>query len=350
MEKKLSPRRDGAIDLVKALAICAVLCIHCSANHFANYPVGSLRWLATDFFGSVSRWAVPAFLLCSGALMNDPDRDVSIKKLFSRYLLRLAAALGAWAVFYELLRLFFSRGSAPVGQLLLQAGKNLLYGNTYYHLYYFYFVFALYLALPLTRLVVRCASPSELRYIVGLWLLLGGVLRFLQFFWPFSQMYASLLYLVMPAAFLCPGLGLLGWYLRQHPPKDWIAPLLTFLAGFAVTFLGTWRRSAQAGELDQFYLDGFSLFILVMAVGVFRLSQWWGLRWGETPKAVRFLSAASFCVYLVHPFFQALAVPSLFLALPVWLAVPAQAAVLLSLSLAAYWVLRRLPVVGRWLI
>lgn len=348
MEKKLSPRRDGAIDLVKALAICAVLCIHCSANHFANHPVGSLRWLATDFFGSVSRWAVPAFLLCSGALMNDPDRDVSIKKLFSRYLLRLAVALGAWAVFYELLRLFFSRGSAPVGQLLLQAGKNLLYGNTYYHLYYFYFVFALYLALPLTRLVVRCASPSELRYIVGLWLLLGGVLRFLQFFWPFSQMYASLLYLVMPAAFLCPGLGLLGWYLRQHPPKGWIAPLLTFLAGFAVTFLGTWRRSAAAGELDQFFLDGFGLFVLLMAAGVFRLCQRLGR--DGVPGPVLYLSRASFCVYLIHPYFQWLTRQAFFETLsPVW-AVPAQALLLLGLSAAAYEVLRRVPVVSRWII
>jgi len=350
MEKKISSRRDGSIDLVKALAICAVLCIHCSANHFANYQVGSVHWLITDFFGSVSRWAVPAFLLCSGALMNDPDRDVPLGKLFSRYLLRLAASLAAWAVFYELLRMFFARGTAPLGQLALQAGENLLYGNTYYHLYYFYFVFALYLALPLTRLAARCASEAELRYIVGVWLLSGGVLRFLQYFWPFSQMHASLLYLVMPAAFLCPGLGLFGWYLRRHPPKGWLGPLLTFLAGFAVTFLGTWRRSARSGELNQFYLDGFSLFILVMAVGIFRLCQWRSAQWAEIPQPVRFLSSASFCVYLVHPFFQSIAFPSRFLAMPVWLAVPAQAAVLLALSLAAYWVLRRLPVVGKWLI
>ena len=31
-------------------------------------------------------------------------------------------------------------------------------------------------------------------------------------------------------------------------------------------------------------------------------------------------------------------------------AVPAQAALLLALSLGAYWVLRRIPVVNRWLI
>lgn len=350
MEKKPEARRDGAVDLVKSLAICAVLLIHCSANHFASYEVGVNRWLATAFFGSVSRWAVPAFLLCSGALMNDPDKDVPLKKLFSRYLLRLFAALAAWAVFYELFRMFTLRGSAPLETLLRGAAANLFYGNTYYHLYYFYFVFALYLALPLTRLAARFASGGEQRYILAIWFLSGGVIRFFQYFWPLNRMQASLLYFVMPAALLCPGLGLLGWYMRAHPPRGWAGGLGLFAAGFAVTMLGTWARSLRSGALDSFYLDGFGLFVLVMAAGVFRLCQWAAGRWAGTPRPVRLLSAASFCVYLVHPFFQYLAVPDRFLALPVYWSVPLQAAALLALSLLAYGALSRIPVVKRWLI
>lgn len=350
MDQKAVLRRDGAVDLVKCLAICAVLLIHCSAGHFAGYGVGSNRWLATAFYGSVSRWAVPAFLLCSGALMNDPARDVSVKRLFSKYLLRLLAALAAWAVFYELFRMFTLRGSAPLGALARSAAENLFYGRTYYHLYYFYFVFALYLTLPLTRLASRFASDGEQRYILAIWFLAGGFLRFFKSFWPLSQMQSSLLYFVIPAASLCPGLGLLGWYMRCHPPKSWTAGLGLFAGGFAVTFLGTWRRSAQAGALDQFYLDGFGLFVLVMAVGVFRLCQWADGRRARLPRAVGFLSAASFCVYLVHPFFQYLALPDRFLALPAYWSIPLQAAALLALSLLAYLGLRRVPVVSRWLI
>lgn len=343
-------RRSAGIDLTKALAICAVLFIHCTANHYACHDVGTPRWLAADFYGSVSRWAVPVFMLCSGALMNGPEREVPIRKLFGRYLLRLAASLAVWAVFYEAVRLWLSRGTAPLGDLLRQGGLHLLYGNTYYHLYYFWFVFALYLALPLTRLIARHASEGELRYILAVWLLAGGVLQFIRYFWPFSQMQSSLLYLLVPGPVLCPGLGLLGWYLEQHPPKTWIPSAGLFLLGLAVTFLGTWRRSAAIGQLDQFYLDGLGLFVLVMAVGVFRLCQWAGERRREMPGAVRFISQASFCVYLVHPFFQALARPAFFLTLPVYFAVPLQAALLLVLSLGAYWVLRRIPVVNRWLI
>ena len=163
-------------------------------------------------------------------------------------------------------------------------------------------------------------------------------------------MQSSLLYFVLPAAAICPGLGLLGWYMRCHPPRSWAEGLGLFAGGFAVTFLGTWGRSVEAGALDQFYLDGFGLFVLVMAAGVFRLCQWAAGRWTRLPQAVGFLSAASFCIYLVHPFFQYLAVPDRFLALPVYWSIPLQAAVLLGLSLLTYLGLRRVPVVSRWLI
>ncbi|MCI8302382.1 MAG: acyltransferase family protein, partial [Oscillospiraceae bacterium] len=246
MDNALTPRRDGAVDLAKALAICAVVLIHCSANHFAHHPAGSFQWLAACFWGSVSRWAVPVFLLCSGALMNAPGRDLPLKKLFSRYLLRLALALAVWAGLYELLRIYTGQGSAPLSQLAVQSAKNWLTGTTYYHLYYFYFAIALYLALPLTRLIARHASRAELRYLLALWFLTGSVIPFCRYFPPFDQLGASLLRYSLPAIFLSPGLGLLGWYLGQHPPKSCREGLVLFLAGFGVTFLGTWRRSAAA--------------------------------------------------------------------------------------------------------
>lgn len=348
MDKTLTPRRDGAVDLAKALAVCAVVLIHCSANHFAHHPTGSFQWLAACFWGSVSRWAVPVFLLCSGALMNAPERDLPLKKLFSRYLLRLALALAVWAGFYELLRIYISRGSAPLGQLAVQSVKNWLTGNTYYHLYYFYFAIALYLALPLTRLIAKRASRAEARYLLILWFLAGCVLPFCRYFPPFDQMGASVLRYVLPAIFLAPGLGLLGWYLGQHPPKSSLEGLGLFLAGFVVTFLGTWRRSAASGELDQFFLDGFGPFVLLMAVGVLRLCQRLGR--DGVPGPVLYLSRASFCVYLVHPYFQWLTRQAFFESLPPVWAVPVQAVLLLSLSAAVYELLRRAPVVNRWLI
>lgn len=350
MGKRLDARRDSAVDLGKALAICAVVCIHCSANRFALYEVGTFPWMANCFWGSVSRWAVAVFLLCSGAVMNRPERELSLKKLFSRYLLRLALALSVWAGLYELLRVFAERNSAPLLPLLVQAAKNWVAGNTFYHLYYFYYAFALYLLLPMTRLIAEHASRQELRYILTLWVAVGCLIPQAQYYWPFSWMENSLLWYILPSVFFAPGIGLLGWYLHQYPPKGWKAWLLLWLVGFGVTFGGTWWRSMQVGVLDPIYLSGFAPFVLMMAVGVFRLCQWWTSQRTGLAPAVAYLAQGSFCVYLIHPFFQYLTRQAIFEAWsPVW-SVPLQVVLLVALSLGTYAVLSRIPVVNRWLI
>lgn len=345
----LSSRRLDSIDLTKAFAICAVLLIHCSANRFALFEIGSLPWLITTFWGTVSRWAVPAFLLCSGTLMNDPSRDLPLKKLFSKYILRLALALSVWAGFYELLRIYISRGTAPLFTLLVQAVKNWCYGSTYYHLYYFYFALALYFALPLTRLIARHASKEELRYILILWFSAGTLIPLCRQLPILNQMTSSLLRYSLAAIFLCPGLGLLGWYFRQHPPKSWRSGAALFLTGFMIAFLGMWLRSRAAGALDSLFLDGFNPAALLMAGGLFRFSQALTAN-RDIHRMVRLISKASFCIYLVHPFFQWLTRSPYFEALsPLW-GTPLQALVLFALSFLTYLILRKLPLVNQWLI
>lgn len=339
-----------SVDLAKSAAICAVLLIHCSANHYARFEIGSLSWLVTNFFGSVSRWAVPLFVLCSGAVMNDPDKAVSMKSLFSKYLLRLLLALTAWSVVYEAVDIYRAWGTAGLGELLTGAVRNLFYGNTHYHLYFCWLVFLLYLSLPLTRLIARCASEQELRYLVLFGLLCGAVLPFLQYYPPVNQMHRSVLYFVLPYSFCCPALGLAGWYFRTHPPKYWPAWLLLFLGSLGVTFGGVWSRSKASGVLDGVYLGGFSLFVILMAIAVFRLCQCLAVYAAPAARAAAFVSSASFCGYLVHPLFQEALAPERFLSGPVYFAVPAQWLMCMTLSLLTYLILRKLPGVRSWLI
>ena len=341
--------RSGSIDLTKCMATCAVLLIHCSANRYQLFTVGSLDWLTVLFWNGTCKWAVPVFLMCSGALMNDPQRELPLNRLFSRYLLRLVASLSVWAALYECLRILILRGSAPLSELLWAAGKNWFTGNTYYHLYYFYFAIGLYLALPLTRLITRWASKQELRYPLLLWLFFGSVLPCLQYFLPFRLTGPSLLRFILSPVFASAGLGLLGWYLHQKPAGRLLPSLLLFLAGFAALFFFTWQHSDAEKNLNIILLDGFSPAAILMGVAVFRIAQ--TLAEGRSlPSFISFLSRGSFCVYLTHPFFQLVTRERFWEALPPLWGTPLQAALLLVLSLAAYWVLRKIPLVSRWLI
>lgn len=344
-----SSSRSGSIDLIKCLAIGAVLLIHCSANRYQLFSIGSPDWLAVLFWNGACKWAVPVFLMCSGALMNDPQRDLSLRRLFSRYLLRLVASLSVWAALYECLRVLILRGSAPPSTLLWGGVQNWLRGDTYYHLYYFYFAIGLYLALPLTRLAARWASQQEIRYLLLLWLLFGSILPCLQYFFPFQLTGPSLLRFILSPIFTSAGLGLLGWYLHQNPPQRFFPSFLLFLSGFAALFFFTWQRSAAEGSLNIILLDGFSPAAILMGIGVFRMAQALTVR-HSLPSVAVFLSKGSFCIYLIHPFFQWLTRQNVWEALPPLWGTPLQAVLLLALSLAAYWVLRKIPFVSHWLI
>ena len=86
-------KRDTGLDAVRALAIVMVTLIHAAGPVLSALPPGEGDWWAALLWSGPARMAVPLFFLCSGALMNDPARDVSVRRLFSRYLLRLLAAL-----------------------------------------------------------------------------------------------------------------------------------------------------------------------------------------------------------------------------------------------------------------
>lgn len=212
------PVRDLSLDLAKALAIGAVVLQHSTGDHFARFEVGSLSWLIVTFLSSAGRYAVPLFFLCSGAIMNDPGKDIPIKKLFSKYLLRFFLAWLTWSVLYEAVAIYMIRDTAPITELLYRAGRNLFYGTTHYHLYFIWLMSLLYLSLPLTRLVARYATEQESWYIILFGLLCGVVMPFLQNYFPINSFYTSLLYFVLPSSFICPVLGLLGWKLHVSTP------------------------------------------------------------------------------------------------------------------------------------
>ena len=90
--------RNQAVDLVKTVAICAVIVTHVTAPAFGMGDVGSAPWLTALFWASVSHASVPLFLMASGALLLDPGRELTLRKLYTKNFPRLLIALLFWAV------------------------------------------------------------------------------------------------------------------------------------------------------------------------------------------------------------------------------------------------------------
>lgn len=337
--------RNLCVDRLKAFAIVCVLFIHCCDY---SDPIGSVQWTSALVWGSLARAAVPLFLMCSGVLMLPPEKDLPLKKLFGRNLLRLLVSMWVWAMLYKVFYLLAGHTLTPAA--LWQSVKEVLVFNQEFHFYYIHIMLLVYLFLPVARVFLRQATRRELEYALLFWLAFGILYPTLLPYWPFRLITGFPLQYHINMTYAAIGYGLFGYYLSRYPlPRKTHLPLL--LCGLAVVFGGTFAGSLRRGYLYEGFLQGMALGVCLMAAGIFSLflrhpgpSRWDG--------AVTFLSKASFCVYLVHVFFLRI-LPHFGLTaalLPKFFSIPLLAAAVLSCSLAVYWVLSRIPVVNRWLL
>ncbi len=340
--------RDYSIDLVKTVAITGVVVIHACAPGFGTVRTGSFEWGSTLLWGSLARASVPLFLMCSGALLLDPERPLTFRKLYTRTLPRVLLALFFWAAAYRLPELLcegFSVGS------VVRVLKDLLAFRHEPHLYYLHITLLLYAFLPLTRVFVRHATEKELRYALGLWFVVGILYPTVRPFWPFTLLDGIPAQWMMNMAYASIGYSMLGYALRKSPPCVWISRLL-FLCGFLGVFAGTWILSVRVGIYNEHFLEGMTVGVCAMATGIFgRCTALKKTPSRNTRAVVAYLSKASFCVYLTHVFFLRLLMRLSFLTSPPYaLTIPFLSVLTLLCGIAAYTILSRIPWVRRWLI
>lgn len=344
--------RDGAVDAVKSIAICGVLVTHTSAAAFGMGAVGSPAWLWALFWGSLSHACVPLFLMASGALLLDPGHPMSLRKLCTKNMPRLLAALLFWAVCYKIFSLTVLSGAGLSWEALFHAGKEVLLFRHEEHLYYLHIMLLVYAFLPVTRLVAARGERGLLRYLLGLWFLLGILYPTVKSFWPFTLLTGIPAQWRMNMTYAAIGYTLLGRYLAQHHRGGRRLPwVLASAVGAGWGFFGTWALSGGSGTLDLRFLEGMGVPMCLLAAGIFGacLAR-------PVPPAVgrltAYLSRASFCVFLTHIFFlKGFARLGLTVqAGPAAVTVPVLALVLLACGCGVYEALRRIPVVNRYLI
>jgi len=79
-ERKERKERNSALDITRIIAVLAVIMIHVSSKFVVSYDISSVEFLCGNIFDSISRIGVPLFVMISGALMLDEERNVNIKQ------------------------------------------------------------------------------------------------------------------------------------------------------------------------------------------------------------------------------------------------------------------------------
>jgi surface polysaccharide O-acyltransferase-like enzyme len=336
--------RDDKVDIVKTVAILCVIAIHVTSYGWDVYPAGAIPWVANMFWGSLTRAAVPLFLMCSGALFLDPSRDLPLKKLYTRYLARVFAAMLVWAMAYKITRLISAGNFSAPG--LWQAWKEVLLFNQEFHLYYIHIILFVYICLPVVRVFVFHVDKKQLEYGLAVWFLFGIVYPTVVHFWPLNLITGFPRQWAPNMTYAAIGYLVLGYYLRFIATLSRIRSLALFCSGFMIVFVGTWYSCIRIGYFFDVFLGGMTVGVALMAAGIY------GACPSQGGRFTVWVSKASFCVYLVHVFFL-YAFEKLGFHVGLFsplLSAPVVTAAIFLCSCGAYAVLVKIPGVNKWLI
>lgn len=342
--------RDTAVDFAKALCALFVIVIHSCYNGYYQNATGSFEWLSTLFWGSVTRGAVPIFLMCSGAILLKPEKELSMKKLFGKMLPRLLVALMFWALVYKLY--YLVQGDFTASDLFYHVKRVLLFDHEF-HLYYIHIILLGYALLPVMRAFVSIGKRRVLEYALLLWFLLGIIYPTIGGSWPLNMVYGVPKQWMLNGTYGLLGYMLMGYYLKAYPlRRKWVYPLL-FLLGLGAVFFGTWKLSAAKGSLDETCFNGVSLWVCIEAVGLFGTicSGRWADKAGGSGFA-QYLSKASFCIYLAHPIIlyeQRKLGLDLDIA-PCLVSIPLLSAMNMAICTGLYFIISKIPLAKKWIV
>ena len=156
MTNGLSGPRKQFLDVLRVLATCAVVLMHVltGATDVTDASImPEYRSLLLSVMDLVT-WCVPIFLLMSGYLFLNPERTLTYPVMIKKYCRRIALAILLFGIPYAASELVVAERTFRV-MMIPEALKMTLTGHTWSHMWYLYLILFLYLITPLLKKVLR---------------------------------------------------------------------------------------------------------------------------------------------------------------------------------------------------
>ena len=294
------------LDLLKFIAILAVILVHVSAPFAATSEINSLNYWAGHCVDSFFRFGVLVFVMITGALLLDENYDFTYKKNW-KHILRFFFCFVVWSLTYVVIYEVINPAIKGIEITSFDVIVRQFFKG-HLHLWYLVMAIGLYLIVPLLRLWVKKDNKKQVEYFLILSLIfccsiplvidvlkwfqidLFGIDRFLDNF--------NLYYVIGYVPFL-----ILGWYINNYGIKKEYIIYIAAVISVCFTIVGSWGFSSLTGRRILLYNDNY-LTISLMATSVFLLFK--HLFQNKTPKtifwswSIKFIAQHSMGFYAAH--------------------------------------------------
>ena len=283
-------RRVACFEWARALGCVAIVALHVYTTLWESVGRASFGPARAFVEGSLSillgRWAVPVFLMVTGALLLDPDKDVGWERL-RRYIGRMLFVLATFGLAFCLIESVYDHRAFSIA-VVGEAVWHLLTAQSWGHLWYVYALLGLYALTPVLRRLTALRDRRALELVLGVLyvVVLGGMTAL-----HVAQHTLLLRVNLLPALFYY----VLGWYVWEYLQLD------ARTVGLGVASVAA-LLVCQAFDHGEMALPQYCL-VAPYGVLVFLLLRRFAVRPPEEVPVVAFLADRSFGVYVVHPLF-----------------------------------------------
>jgi len=290
------------LDSLRALAIVGVIIIHITTPVVKmSYGTNMLYWWIGNIIDSAVRFAVPVFLMLSGATML--DKSYNIGKFYKKRIIRVLVPFLFWMIVYWIFRWYslpaqlkpygFAHITDWAVNLFLTVGVSK-------HFWYIYMILFLYLFVPLFALFVRNMSSSMILFLLGAWVLLCYISNSLPInMYTWSGDYFSKIY----GYFLYSGYMFLGFFIYKY---TYVSRNIRLTCGilFFITILisgfVTYFDSQKDGKLNTAVYSYLNPNSMIQSFVIFLWLKNIIIRNKIMQHVQKIISNYSYGIYLVH--------------------------------------------------
>ncbi|HAQ40092.1 MAG TPA: hypothetical protein DCM73_04170 [Clostridiales bacterium] len=333
-------------DVLRVAATFSVILLHVAAGGWSYAGVGSFEWNVFNFYDGLVRFGVPIFVMISGIFFLDPNKNVSCRDIYGKYIFRIVKAFIAWSLLYAIYTSINNYDTFDYDVFI----KSFVLGH--YHLWYLFMIVGLYIITPLLR---KIAEDKEA---AGYFLLLSFIFVFIlpMVVKIFNFKYLEMIIKKFDFHFVIGYAGYYvgGFYLNTNDIKKERRNAIYILGVLSIigTIVFTRFSSINAGQADGTFYSYFSPNVMIASIAVFIFFKYEvsKIKFGEKSlAAIKILTAYSFRIYLIHDFFNIffsnMGIDAVSFN-PV-LSVPITAILVYSASLAASFIIGRIPVLRK---
>lgn len=295
----MKKERIAYLDTLKVLATFSVIIMHLCTNLNTTF----INWSIYKSLNIICNFAVPIFVMVSGALLLDTKRNITIKDIFCKYIPRLILSL---IVVNLLTTIIFGIINKNLSiKLVISGVYNVFLNNVPVPYWYIYMIIGLYIVTPILKDWINNLSIKKIEYFLIIFVLYRVVgytilnIPNIDFLDKFYNIYNSF---QLPLITGYCGYYILGYYLHN---KDFSKLknsklITTILLSLVITILLELLYGAHSDNFvtsSTVFKDVFSINIFTISVCLFILCK---NNIKKEHKLITKVSLRSYGIYLFH--------------------------------------------------